>query len=89
LLPLMDPGGPPLSTDSVTRTLRDFVERTGVVANVRVSVGDVARQVARTAREQEADLVVIGRGGAPELLGGLGSHAYAIVRRAPCPVLCV
>jgi nucleotide-binding universal stress UspA family protein len=89
LLPLMHPGGPPFSTDSVTRTLRDALERTGIGANVSVSIGDVARQVARAAREQEIDLVVSGRGGAPELPGGLGSHGYAIVRRAPCPVLSV
>jgi nucleotide-binding universal stress UspA family protein len=45
--------------------------------------------VAAAARDRHVDLIVIGRGGAPELSGRLGSHAYAIVRRAPCPVLCV
>ena len=89
LLPLMDPGGPPASADSVRGTLRAALERTGITANVCVSIGEITRQVARAARDQEADLVVIGRGGAPELPGGLGSHGYGIVRRAPCPVLCV
>jgi nucleotide-binding universal stress UspA family protein len=89
LLPLMDPGSPPLSTDSVTRTLQDALARNEIAANVCVRIGEVSRQVARAAREQEVDLVVIGRGGAPELPGGLGSHGYTIVRRAPCPVLSV
>ena len=89
LLPLMDPGSPPLSTDSCTRTLQDALVRNGVAAKVCVLIGEVSRHVARAAKEQEVDLVVIGRGGAPELPGGLGSHGYAIVRRAPCPVLSV
>jgi nucleotide-binding universal stress UspA family protein len=89
LLPLIEPGGPPLSTNAVQRTMQDGLDRTGVSAQVHVCVGEVSRKVARTATAQDADLVVIGRGGAPELPGRLGSHGYAIVRRAPCPVLCV
>ena len=59
------------------------------VSKTCVRVGEVSREVARAAREHDADLIVIGRGGAPEMWGRLGSHAYAIVRRAPCPVLCI
>jgi nucleotide-binding universal stress UspA family protein len=89
LLPLMDPGSPPLSTDSVEAAMQDALNRTGIPAQVLVSVGEISRQVASAARDHKADLIVIGRGGAPELPGRLGSHGYAIVRRAPCPVMCV
>lgn len=89
LLPLMDPGGPPLSSESVEKAMQDAIFRTGISAQVHVSIGDASRQVACAAREHNADLVVIGKGGAPELPGRLGSHGYAIVRRAPCPVLCI
>lgn len=89
LLPLMEPGGPPLSTESVQSEMRAVLERAGLKAEVRVLVGEVSRQIARIAKETDADLVVTGKGGAPELPGRLGSHGYAIVRRSPCPVLCV
>jgi nucleotide-binding universal stress UspA family protein len=45
--------------------------------------------VDRAARAHNADLVIIGKGGGPEMPGRLGGHAYAIVRRASCPVLCL
>jgi nucleotide-binding universal stress UspA family protein len=89
LLPLVHPGSPPISTESVRAAMQDALDRTGVSAQVHVLVGEVSRQVACAAEEQSADLVVIGKGGAPELPGRLGSHGYAIVRRAPCPVLCI
>lgn len=89
LLPLLDPAGLPLSTQSVRQAMQEALDRTGVSAQVHVSVGEAAREVAGAAKEHNADLIVIGKGGGPELRGRLGSHGYAIVRRAPCPVLCV
>lgn len=89
LLPLVDPGSPPISTESVRNAMEDALNRARVSAAIQISVGEAARQVACAAKKQKADLIVIGRGGAPELPGRLGSHGYAIVRRAPCPVLCV
>jgi nucleotide-binding universal stress UspA family protein len=89
LLPLIDPGGPPFSTQSARNAVQDALHRTGALAEVCVSVGEASREVARAARALNADLIVIGKGGAPELPGRLGGHGYAIVRRAPCPVLCV
>jgi nucleotide-binding universal stress UspA family protein len=89
LLPLVEPGGPPISTESVENAMQSALDRTGVPAEVRVLVGEASRLVACAAKEYNADLIVIGKGGAPELPGRLGSHGYAIVRRAPCPVLCV
>jgi nucleotide-binding universal stress UspA family protein len=89
LLPLIDPGGPPISVESVRKAMQDALDRTGISAQVLVLVGEASRRVACAAKAHNADLIVIGKGGAPELPGRLGSHGYAIVRRAPCPVLCI
>jgi nucleotide-binding universal stress UspA family protein len=89
LLPLVEPGSPPVSLESTNKAMQDALNRTGVQAEIIVLVGEPSRQVASAAKEHDADLVVIGKGGAPELPGRLGSHGYAIVRRAPCPVLCI
>ena len=40
-------------------------------------------------RSPNADIVLIGRGALPHFAGRLRSHAYAIVRDMPCPVLSV
>ncbi len=54
-----------------------------------VTVGDVADVVREEARRHGADLVVIGRGLIHEKLGRLRTHAHAIVRHSPCPVISV
>lgn len=87
--PVFDQGGPSPSIESGRRAVQDAVYRTGGLARVCVSVGEVSHEVARAARAHNADLVIIGKAGGPDMLGRLGSHAYAIVRRALCPVLCL
>jgi nucleotide-binding universal stress UspA family protein len=89
LWPVFDQGGPSPSIESGRKAVQEVVYRTGGLARVCVSVGEVSHEVARAARAHHADLVIIGKGGGPEMPGRLGSHAYAIVRRAPCPVLCL
>jgi nucleotide-binding universal stress UspA family protein len=89
LVPLMHPGSPAISVESVRKTMQEAARKAGVAAEVHVSAGDVSRHVASAAKDRNVDLIVIGKGGAPELPGRLGSQGYAIVRRAPCPVLCV
>jgi nucleotide-binding universal stress UspA family protein len=88
MLPLVA-SGPPLSTASARSALQQAIHRAGGLGGACVTIGEVSREVARAARAHNADLVVIGRGGAPDAPARLGSHAYAIVRRAPCPVLCI
>jgi nucleotide-binding universal stress UspA family protein len=61
----------------------------GVLAPLCVAVGDVAGAVREEARRHRADLIVIGRGILHETLGRLRTHAYGIIRHAPCPVLSV
>jgi nucleotide-binding universal stress UspA family protein len=72
---------------------REFIEKmmraAGVFAPVCVAVGDVAGSVREEARRHATDLVVIGRGLLQETLGRLRTHAYGIIRQAPCPVISV
>jgi nucleotide-binding universal stress UspA family protein len=89
LLEMADAEGRQLSLEPARRKLEEAATRVPGVSKTCVRVGEVSREVARAAREHNADLIVIGRGGTPEMWGRLGSHAYAIVRRAPCPVLCI
>jgi nucleotide-binding universal stress UspA family protein len=89
LLPLLTPDEAPLSTTATEKAINEALTRTGTAGRVSVAIGDPSRQVARAAGTQKSDLVIIGRGGKPEMRGRLGSHAYGIIRRSPCPVLCV
>ena len=62
----------------------------GVRARVVVKSGLPWREIIETAREENADLLVIGthgRSGVNRML--LGSVAERVVRRAPCPVVTV
>lgn len=56
---------------------------------LRVAVGRIAETVTEGARQEGADLLVIGRGLLPSPLGRLRSNAYAIIQQAPCPVVSV
>lgn len=79
--------------DHVRVEARDRMESlqqtAGVVAPLRVVVGEIAAAVTEDARQEDADLLLIGRGAVTETLGRLRTHAYGIIRRAPCPVLSV
>lgn len=58
-------------------------------ANVPMCVerGEIASIVPETAKRYGADLLVIGRGHAPDVLGSWRSHVHSIIRNSPCPVL--
>jgi hypothetical protein len=45
--------------------------------------------VAAAAREDQAGLVLTGRGTLAHFAGRLRTHVYAIIRDAPCPVLSI
>lgn len=60
-----------------------------VEAPLCITVGDVAEAVEEEARRNGSDLIVIGRGVIQEKLGRLRTHAYAIIRHSPCPVISV
>jgi len=59
----------------------------GVEAPLRVAVGEIAEAVTEEARQEDADLPIIGRGTLQATLGRFRTHSYAIIQRSPCPVL--
>jgi nucleotide-binding universal stress UspA family protein len=89
MLALATSEGPPLSPDSARGVLEGALKRVGQRGEVHIAVGEVSREVARAAKEHQSDVVIIGRGGDPGASGRFGSRAYAIVRKSPCPVLCL
>jgi nucleotide-binding universal stress UspA family protein len=81
-----------LFTSLVTTARTDIdelVQRVGAQPKVRIEGGDPANVVRQVAEEEAADMVVIGRGSASGGLGRLRSHAYAVIRTSPCPVVSV
>jgi nucleotide-binding universal stress UspA family protein len=52
-----------------------------------VSGTAISDAISEVAKEHGADLVVIGRGKAQKTFGRFQTHAYEIIRCAPCPVL--
>ncbi len=62
---------------------------TGAGVTVSLAGGPVQRVVREAALHENAELVIIGRGHAHRTLGRLRTHAYAIIRNSPCPVLSI
>lgn len=61
----------------------------GIDARTRVACGPTPRALHDAALQDEADLLVVGRGHFQDRLGKLRSHLYDVIRLAPCPVLSV
>jgi nucleotide-binding universal stress UspA family protein len=61
----------------------------GTAFDVCVKRGKVSDTLRDEALEHRADLVLTGRGTISKFAGRLRSHAYAIVRDMPCPVLSI
>jgi len=72
------------------RTKIDALKRTvGVQAPVRIAVGQIVDTITEEARQEGADLILIGRGSLQSPLGRLRTHAYGIIQKSPCPVVSV
>jgi len=69
--------------------LEGFQESAAPGSRLRIAVGPVAATVTEEARQEGADLIVIGRGSLQSTLGRLRTHACAIIQQSPCPVLSV
>jgi len=75
--------------DNARRTIEDLEKAADIRVPVCVGAGSVPDVVREEALQHDADLVLIGRGALQGALGRLRTHAYGIIRNAPCPVLSV
>ncbi len=83
--------------ESCAQSLRHAYERAvnasgreiDVDAIVRVLDAEIPEGIRRTAMEEKADLVVVGRGHQKGNLSRMWAHLNAIIRESPCPVLSV
>ena len=62
----------------------------GVKCTSQFKIGNVGEEIIKTAQEDQADLVVIGRGAGANMINRLlGNFTEKVVRKAGCPVLVV
>jgi nucleotide-binding universal stress UspA family protein len=61
----------------------------GITAEVSLAGGPIAAVIRESALRLGADLVVIGRGHTQAGIGRLRTHAYAVIRESPCPVVSI
>ena len=64
-------------------------ESAGMSVEVSLLGGPIVRAVRESALREKAGVVVIGRGHTQAGLGRLRTHAYAIIRESPCPVVSI
>ncbi len=69
--------------------IAERLHQVGVGAPLRVAVGGIVDTVVEEARQEGADLVLVGRGSVPEPFGRMRTHAFGIIHRSPCPVISV
>ncbi len=69
--------------------LAKLQKEAGTSVEMVIEGGDIADVIHKAAEDNDADLVIIGRGVIHELFGRMRTHVYSIVRKAPCPVISV
>ena len=75
--------------EAACKTIEEMQREAGTNFRLCIEAGKTSAVVAAAAEDNEADLVLIGRGALPHFGGRLRTNVYAIVRDAPCPVLSV
>jgi len=74
---------------SVQAEVKRFERSAGVQADLWLEPGDAAKTVCAAAERLGADVLVIGRGSSAGGFGRLRTHADAIIRQSPCPVVSI
>jgi nucleotide-binding universal stress UspA family protein len=69
--------------------IKSLMEKVGCRAQVHVECANPATYIHDVADENYVDVLIIGRSPDHGLLGRLRTHAYAIIREAPCPVISI
>ena len=74
---------------SIREEVTKFEKSAHAEAELLLAAGDASTVVCDAADRTQADLLVIGRGSAAGSFGRLRTHAYAMIRQSPCPVVSV
>jgi nucleotide-binding universal stress UspA family protein len=69
--------------------IKALMEKVGCRGEVHVECANPATYVRDVSDKNYVDILVIGRSPDHGLLGRLRTHAYAIIREAPCPVISI
>jgi nucleotide-binding universal stress UspA family protein len=77
-----------LRAEARTR-IESSLKSAGLNLPLRIAVGEIETTITEEARQEGADLIVLGRGAIHETLGRLRTHVHGIIQRSPCPVLSV
>lgn len=83
------PSGKAQSESQLSSRLQSCEALAQVSVPICVEKGEIATVVPEVARRYGADLLVVGRGHSPDVLGSWRSHVYSILRNSPCPVLTI
>jgi nucleotide-binding universal stress UspA family protein len=73
--------------DDAEAKIAGLQQTAGVVAPLRVTVGEIGATVAEQARLEHADLLIAGRGAVAGRFARLRAHTFDIIERSACPVL--
>jgi nucleotide-binding universal stress UspA family protein len=77
-----------LRTESRSR-IETSLKSVGLDLPLRIAIGEIVATITEEARQEGADLIVLGRGAVQGTLGRLRTHAHGIIQRSPCPVMSV
>jgi nucleotide-binding universal stress UspA family protein len=69
--------------------IADLQQVVGSKAPVRIAIGSVKEALLETARQSDADVLIMGRSAEPGAYGRLRDLTYAMIRDSPFPVLSV
>lgn len=75
--------------DDARQKITSLLKEGGIDLPLRVAIGGIVQTATEEARQEQADLMIIGRGSISEPFGRLRTHAFGIIQRSPCPVLSV
>jgi len=75
--------------ENARRTLQELEKAADIDVPICVGAGTVPDVVREEALQHGADLLIIGRGALQETMGRLRTHAYGVIRHAPCPVISI
>lgn len=95
LLHVHTPGESKERGEKMPQSMQEAFERAvggtdcAVTTQVRVLEAGVPEGIRKTAVEEAADLLVVGRGHARGSVSHIWSHMYRLIRESPCPVLSV